>query len=163
MPLENNYYPELPVQAVSRFFIKQHKPTQKTLLIAINDYMGQYQPFKERTKYITYSKYEDVCWLFFDDIDHLPYNGRNKNMFSTEQARQIIHFLNHHFQKQDFEQILVHCYAGISRSQALALFIARYYLKDETLYEQLYHQKGKAAGGNHYVYELLEKTYHETK
>lgn len=55
----------------------------------------------------------------------------------------------------------MHCQAGISRSQAVALFIAKYYLHDEDLYNQLYHQRGKVTGGNKLVYNRLVDAYNK--
>lgn len=160
--MDKHFNADRPCQAVSKAFIKRYKPAKPTLLIAINDYEDGFKPFKERTNYITYSQYTDVCWLFFDDIDHLPYGGKSPNMFTKTQAKELIRFLDKHFEAKDFERVLVHCYAGISRSQAVALFIAKYYLKDQDLFEGLYHQEGKVTGGNHFVYDLLETTYQET-
>lgn len=150
-------------QAVPKAFIKRYKPEKPTLLIAINDYEDSFKLFKERTSYITYSQYADVCWLFFDDIDHLPCGGKSPNMFTKTQAKELIRFLDKHFETKDFDRVLVHCYAGISRSQAVALFITKYYLKDLDLFDGLYHQEGKVTGGNHFVYDLLETTHQETR
>lgn len=160
--MDEHFNADRPCQAVSKAFIKRYKPEKPTLLIAINDYEDGFKPFKERTNYITYSRYTDVCWLFFDDIDRLPYGGKSPNMFTKAQAKELIRFLDKHFETKDFERVLVHCYAGISRSQAVALFIAKYYLKDQDLFEGLYHQEGKVTGGNRFVYDLLETTYQET-
>lgn len=160
--MDKYYNANRPCQAVSKDFIKRFKPRKPTLLIAINDYEDSFKPFKERTNYITYSQYVDVCWLFFDDIDRLPYGGKSPNMFTKAQAKELIRFLDKHFKTKDFERVVVHCYAGISRSQAVALFIAKYYLKDLDLFEGLYHQEGKVTGGNHFVYDLLEAVYQET-
>lgn len=148
-----------PCQAVSKQFIKHYKPEKPTLLIAINDFNDQFKPFNERVNYLTYSNYVDVCWLFFDDIGYIPFGDKSLNMFTKKKAKELIQFLDNHFETKDFERVLVHCYAGVSRSQAVALFIAKYYLKDQDLFEGLYHQEGKVTGGNHFVYSLLEKTY----
>lgn len=160
--MDKHFNADRPCQAVSKAFIKRYKPEKPTLLIAINDYEDGFKPFKERTNYITYSRYTDVCWLFFDDIDHIPYGGKSPNIFTKTQAKALIRFLDKHFETRNFERVLVHCYAGISRSQAVALFIAKYYLKDQDLFEGLYHQEGKVTGGNRFVYDLLETTYQET-
>lgn len=148
-------------QAVSKQFIKHYKPEKPTLLIAINDFNDQFKPFKERVNYLTYSNYVDVCWLYFDDIGYIPFGDKSLNMFTKKKAKELIQFLDNHFEAKDFERVLVHCYAGVSRSQAVALFIAKYYLKDQNLFENLWHQEGKVAGGNRFVYRLLEETYEE--
>lgn len=151
-----------PCQAVSKQFIKHYKPEKPTLLIAINDYNDSFKPFNERVAYLTYSNYVDVCWLFFDDIDHIPFGGKAPNMFTKTQAKDLIQFLDKHFKTKDFDRVLVYCQAGISRSQAVALFIAKYYLKDQDLFDGLWYQEGKITSGNRFVYRLLEKTHYET-
>lgn len=50
---------------------------------------------------------------------------------------------------------------GVSRSNAIALFAAKYYEKDENLYNELLNQEGKIYGGNDYIYDKLESTYEE--
>lgn len=71
--LTEDYQPHIACQAVSKQFIQKHNPSEPTLLIAINDYDDKLKTFKERTNYITYSKYTAVHWVFFDDIDHVPF------------------------------------------------------------------------------------------
>lgn len=157
--MDKHFDANRPCQAVSKQFIKHYKPEKPTLIIAINDFNDQFKPFKERVNYGTYSNYVDVCWLYFDDIDQIPFGGKSPNMFTKTQAKELIHFLDKHFEAKDFDHVLVHCYAGVSRSQAVALFIAKYYLKDQDLFEGLWHQEGKVTGGNRFVYRLLEETY----
>ena len=136
--LTEDYQPHIQCQAVSKQFIRRHNPSEPTLLIAINDYDDKFKTFKERTNYITYSKYTAVHWVFFDDIDHVPFT--HSGIITVKQAENVIDFLDYQFAHKNFEKVLVHCQAGISRSQAIALFIAKYYLHDEDLFNQLYHQ-----------------------
>lgn len=75
--------------------------------------------------------------------------------FSDYDADVIIDFLDHHFNNNDFEDIIVHCQAGVSRSHAVALFIAKFFAKDEEEYQRLLHQEWKVYGGNAYVYNKL--------
>ena len=56
--------------------------------------------------------------LYFDDIES-PVDGAV--LFSKEQARQIIGFIN---ENTDAETLLVHCYGGESRSRAVGAFAA---------------------------------------
>ena len=67
-------------------------------------------------------------------------------------------WVNNFNKPESFDRVIIHCQAGVSRSQAVALFVAKQYYKDEALYSQLLNQKGKVHGGNHYVYNLLERT-----
>lgn len=96
---------------------------------------------------------------FFDDIDHVPFT--HSGIITVKQAENVIDFLDYQFAHKNFEKVLVHCQAGISRSQAIALFIAKYYLHDEDLFNQLYHQCGKAQGGNKLVYNRLVDAYNK--
>ena len=75
--------------------------------------------------------------------------------FSDYDADLIINFLEHHFGNNDFEDIIIHCQAGVSRSHAVALFIAKFFAKDEGEYQRLLHQEWKVYGGNAYVYNKL--------
>ena len=76
--------------------------------------------------------------------------------FSDSDAKQIIAFLDRHYTKNDFQELIIHCQAGVSRSHAVALFAAKYYEKDENLYKTLLEQEGKVYGGNRYVFNKLE-------
>lgn len=157
--LTEDYQPHIACQTVSKQFIQKHNPSEPTLLIAINDYDDKFKTVKERTNYITYSKYTAVHWVFFDDIYHVPFT--HSGIITVKHAENIIDFLDYQFAHQNFEKVLVHCQAGISRSQAIALFIAKYYLHDEDLYNQLYHQRGKVTGGNKLVYNRLVDAYNK--
>ena len=79
--------------------------------------------------------------------------------FSDYDADLIINFLEHHFNNNDFEDIIVHCQAGVSRSHAVALFIAKFFAKDEEEYQRLLHQEWKVYGGNAYVYNKLVERF----
>lgn len=82
---------------------------------------------------------------FFDDV------------FTKEHARQVIEFALKH---RD-EPILVHCASGISRSQAVALFIAKHIKKDNNLFNVLYHDDLKIEGGNLLIYRTLSEVGYE--
>ena len=73
----------------------------------------------------------------------------------------IIDFLERHFGNNDFEDIIVHCHAGVSRSHAVALFIAKFFAKDESEYQRLLRQEWKVDGGNAYVYNKLVERFME--
>ena len=81
--------------------------------------------------------------------------------FSDCDADVIIDFLDHHFGNNGFEDIIVHCQAGVSRSHAVALFIAKFFARDEGEYQRLLHQKWKVYGGNAYVYNKLVERFME--
>ena len=147
------------IQSMSKRNASKHKPTKPTILISIQDGEKQELPFKQRTNHITRSRYVDTLFLYFDDIDPETIHG-NPTMpfaFSDSDAKQIISFLDRHYNNNDFEELIIHCQAGVSRSHAIALFAAKYYAKDENLYKTLLEQEGKVYGGNRYVFDKLEK------
>lgn len=103
--------------------------------------------------------------MYFDDInpDAIPGNPSIPFAFSNYDAITIINFLKRHFENNDFEDIIVHCQAGVSRSHAIALFIAKYFAKDEDKYQRLLHQEGKVYGGNAYVYNKLIEQFNNAQ
>ncbi len=152
------------IQSVSKRTASRHKPDKPTLLISIQDGEKQELPFKQRTNHITRSRYVDCLFLYFDDInpDAIPGKPHMTFAFSDSDAKQIINFLTRHYVNKDFEELIIHCQAGVSRSHAVALFAAKYFAQDEELYQQLLNQKGKVYGGNAYVYEKLRVNYEQT-
>lgn len=67
-------------------------------------------------------KWGDILRLWFDDIDK-PY--QNYVLFTDEQADRVIEWMQQH--EDEFKGILVHCAQGVSRSAAIARFIANVY------------------------------------
>lgn len=84
-----------------------------------------------------------VLTLYFDDIEK-PEHGFK--LIDKYQAEQIIEFINMH---RDVDTLLIHCFAGISRSKAVGMF-AREMLEIQSTKETYY---------NHYVYETLKKNW----
>ena len=159
-----SFIPELKVQALSKREASKLKPHDRALLISIQDGDKAHLTFKERTNHITRSRYVNTLFCYFDDLDpiRLRCTFECPFLFSRADAKQIINFLNHHFNKpESFDRVIIHCQAGVSKSQAVALFVAKHYYKDQSLYDQLLNQDGKVHGGNHYVYNLLEEIFAE--
>ena len=86
-----------------------------------------------------------VLTIYFDDIEQ-PENGLK--LIGASQAKQIIEFINRH---KDVDTLLIHCFAGVSRSRAVGMF-AR---------EMLGIQPTNEADYNHYVYEMLKNNWRE--
>jgi len=92
----------------------------------------------------TENKYcKGVLTLYFDDIEE-PEPGYT--LFDKKQALDIIYFLTKY---QNVDTLLIHCYAGISRSRAVGVF-AR---------EMLDIPPTDAKMFNDYVYNLLKVVY----
>lgn len=149
------------IKSLSKQEARKYKPTGKSLMISIQDYEKKYLPFKERTNHITRRLYQDIMFLYFDDINNEDIrNGMSSaTAFTDEDALHIIRFLERHYAQNDFDEIIIHCEAGMSRSHAIALFIAMYFENDNKLFNKLLYQEGKLFGGNELIYISLLKNY----
>lgn len=86
-----------------------------------------------------------VLTLKFDDIVH-PVDGAQ--LFTEDMAKQIISFIKNN---QDVDTLLIHCYAGQSRSRAVGAFAVWFLGGDNSVYFEKY-------SPNEYVYDLLMQT-----
>lgn len=145
------------IQSLSKRAASKYRPERPTLLISIQGGDRQELPYKQCTNHITRNRYVDCLFLYFDDVepDAIPGQPTMPFAFSDADAKAIINFLRRHYQARDFEDIIVHCQAGVSRSHAVALFIAKYFAKDDAEYSRLLGQENKVYGGNHYIYNKL--------
>lgn len=99
------------------------------------------------------------CELVFDDIngriwDKLIKENRidpsKYNLFSIENAKEILKFI----EVNEFTRLIVHCHAGISRSSAVACFIAeRSGIKSNIIFGVHHHIEP-----NPYVVQMLYRT-----
>ena len=90
-----------------------------------------------------------VLTLYFDDIV-MPVDGAV--LFTEEDAKRIISFVQTH---KDVESLVVHCYAGQSRSRAVAAFCTKL----------LTGKDSKHLGKTNYntlVYDVLSRTWAES-
>ena len=85
----------------------------------------------------------DVLTLYFDDFEE---PGAGVKLMDERQAAQIIDFLMQH---QHTENILIHCFAGMSRSAAVAKFAAEMY--ELSASEHPYY--------NQWVYDMMCRVY----
>lgn len=134
------------VKVFSKQGIRKATPERKTILIAINDTSD----ITKSRNYIARDKYAGILWLYFDDIEtDVP--GAS---FNEEHARQIIDVVTSH---PDMD-IYVHCMAGLSRSQAVAHFIARHFA-DASVLNYIESRVPFKPRGNTLVDTILENTY----
>ena len=104
---------------------------------------------KEIRKLWLEHKENDSAAIFLNFADDIECSN-----FTEEKANSICKFANESFNKN--KDILVHCYAGISRSAAIAKFINEHYkLNDQYLSEYQSHNLG-------IYYGLLESAGVET-
>lgn len=134
------------VKVYSKQSIRKAVPERKTILIAINDTSD----ITKSRNYITRDKYAGILWLYFDDIEtEVP--GIS---FTSDHARQIIDVVDSH---PDVD-IYVHCFAGVSRSQAVAHFIARHF-SDASVLKTIESRVPFKSRGNTLVDTILETEY----
>ena len=134
------------IKVFSKQGIRKATPERKTILIAINDVSD----INMSHNYITHRKYAGILWLYFDDIEtEVP--GAS---FNEEHAKQIIDVVTSH---PDMD-IYVHCFAGMSRSQAVAHFIARHFA-DASVLNFIESRVPMKPRGNALVDRILEDTY----
>jgi len=93
-----DYYP--------RYMIEGMSAPDNSVLISIRD---QYQE-----EAMVDLNWNAILRLTFDDAD------KNGDLFDNDQAKEVVTFLEIHSDKN----IYVHCHYGVSRSAAVALFIA---------------------------------------
>ena len=99
----------------------------------------------------TFAKNEfckDVLTLYFDDITR---EVEGAVLFSDEMAGQIIDFIE---KNAEVDTLLVHCFAGQSRSRAVAAFAVQMLGGDNTSYLE-------DGGANMYVYDTLQVVWME--
>lgn len=84
---------------------RSYKVSDSTVIISINDSTDGFNSFSKNPNI------KAVCSLFFDDIISKNENGI---LMSEEDAEKIKNFINKWWDRAD--RLIVHCYAGISRS-----------------------------------------------
>ncbi len=89
---------------------------------------------------------QDVLTLYFDDIVR---EVEGAVLFSDEMAEQIIAFIK---KNRKVDTLLVHCYAGQSRSRAVGAFAVKMLGGDNSKYFS-------QGNPNRYVYDTLEKLW----
>lgn len=94
---------------------------------------------------------EAVEYFFFDDLDCEEDRGEFARMYtviSDNDAASIAKFVNEWYNKVDI--LVIHCYAGISRSAGCAAAILEHFTGDAS---QIYNDKNKVP--NKLVYEKV--------
>ena len=142
------------IKVFSKAQIKRHRPHTETVLISVQDVCDTH---KSRN-FVSHSLYRSILWLYFDDIESInpPYS------FSSSQAHQIIETVTCILKSNPQITIAIHCEAGVSRSQAIAHFIASHFGTPSQLAEIESRNVPKKTG-NSLVRTLLEQTYTQYK
>lgn len=136
------------ITILSKNQVKKYKPNGKAALISINDLCDLDRPCNHvrRSLYVTFSFY------FFEDV-----LADESGALTSAQAESIVRRLMVIAQMPDIDELVVHCVAGRSRSQAVGCFMAKTILADKALYLELYTRVNGT--GNPHVYQLLEDAY----
>lgn len=111
---------------------------------------------EEDTKHYFQANHTNVINLDFDDVDEdTEYNGVNFKAMSTSQSDKLAKFLDDNISHDNDMEIYIHCRAGISRSRAVAEYIARHY---QVSYDED-ERKSFYSHLNHGVLRKLERSY----
>lgn len=149
-----------PTFALPHNLASSFKPKDGAILIRVLDAHTKYQPLIHK------DRYQKIIEVQFNDVDldieesyiqtmTRPQIVKALNLFNYQKARDILFALD----GVTTSQIVVHCHAGISRSVAIALFLSRYYFKNEDNYKAILACNWYLHGGNRYVYHTLQKQY----
>lgn len=133
--------------------VENLKPNgNKPILIRILNPNTDNDPFSS-FKYI--GVYKDVLELYFDDIQHNKIYEKSEYYFSLKDMKKLNDFIL----KNDFDEVVVHCTLGLSRSLAIMICIAKI-LNSNTL-EQLVVSKFKIY--NKSLVNIFEKYPYQIK
>lgn len=88
-----------------------------------------------------------ILKLIFSDIKP-SYNHKDEILFNKNHAKQIISFVNN---LKEIDTLVIHCHAGVSRSGAVGVFLAKYLNVD---YER-FKKENKNIFPNEYILDLL--------
>ena len=142
------------IKVFSKSAIKRYRPNTETVLISVQDS----DDLEKSRNFVSHFQYRSILWLYFDDIEsvHPPYS------FSSSQARQIIEMITCILKSNPQVTIAVHCVAGVSRSQAIAHFIASHFGTPSQVTE-IESRDVPNKTGNTLVRTLLEQTFTQYK
>ena len=138
------------IKVFSKAQIKRYRPQNETVLISVQD-SGD---LEKSRNFVSHSRYRNILWLYFDDVESVnpPYS------FSPSQAHQIIETVIALETTSPKTTIAVHCEAGVSRSQAIAHFIATHFGTLSQIAE-IENKDVPQKAGNKLVRTLLEQTF----
>lgn len=125
-------------QILSAAEMQQVRPSSNTIVVSILDRSEEI--FRPELK-----GFRDTLTLCFEDVseeawgdepgswpdapdrfDHARFTtGVGERIPTLEDARRIVEFLLQHHRSEERIHLVVHCYAGISRSAAVGLWVAR--------------------------------------
>ena len=101
----------------------------------------------------------DLLRLVFEDLDAIPgpdfskaFPEKVKNLFTKEHANEVLDFLCENWKK--VKLLMIHCYAGQSRSAAVGLFVCENLQSGWlTIYKEIFKMPNKM------VYSILKEEF----
>ena len=138
------------IKVFSKSAIKRYRPQNETVLISVQDVCDA----RGSHNFVSHSLYRSILWLYFDDIEEVnpPYS------FTRSQAERIITTVTCILEQNPYITFAVHCEAGVSRSQAIAHFIATHFGTSSQVAE-IENRDVPQKAGNKLVRALLEQTF----
>ena len=142
------------IKIFSKSQIKRYRPTNETVLISVQDVCDA----RGSRNFVSHSLYRSILWLYFDDIKIVnpPYS------FTRSQAEDIISTVTCILEQNPQITFAVHCVAGVSRSQAIAHFIASHFGTSSQVAE-IENRDVPQKAGNSLVRAILDEAYTQYK
>ena len=142
------------IKVFSKSQIKRYRPQTETVLISVQDVCDAH---KSRN-FVSHSLYRSILWLYFDDIEKVnpPYS------FTPSQAERIITTVTCILEQNPHITFAIHCEAGVSRSQAIAHFIASHF-GTATQITEIESRAVPQKAGNSLVRAMLDEAYTQYK
>lgn len=101
------------ILVLNRPLAEHYKPTESAIIISITEDMDHSVVFDYN------SEFKAILRLYFYDLEQ-PIPGCEKaNLFSSDDAKQILEFVDNNIDEET-KMIIVHCEAGLSRSAGVA-------------------------------------------
>lgn len=117
----------------------------------------------DESKHWFESDHPNVLNMDFDDLpcEHHDWHGHIFKGMSDEQADRMVEFIERNMEGEPRKDFIIHCRAGISRSQAVGMFLWAFY--QEYFYDNVRWSQNSSEheGYNRYVYFKLRNAYYK--
>ena len=118
--------------------VANYKGNSKIAIISLQDADGfgfQFIPSRNVIDVLTIycddadTERKTVCAQEISDFENV---SKQLKLFSDNDAKNVVDFVNKN--RDQVDEIWVHCYAGVSRSQATAAAISKFFFNDDDVY-----------------------------
>lgn len=114
-------YPGPRVTVMNQFEAQQYTPQDHEVCISITSDANM--AFAPRPAILS-DKFEDILRLEFDDVAVQQVGDETATSISKEQSVKVVEFVQRHLDKK---HLVIHCFAGISRSRSIAAAICQHF------------------------------------